>query len=201
MQKAAAINNLGLSASTTTTTSNHLSTKLIANNPSSQTSPTQIILTNNLSSSLSVNGIPANNNSSGNSSYQQHQHQPRHQPRHQHQHQQQQNSTIINSHHISASTGSPLISPAPINHHQHSHHHSTTTTSTSHYINPISASNAIGFSSVPSTSSAIIDSSIVKEEIKTHFSTGEGIYKKMTVATYSRPNKPTMLNTVSNKKI
>uniref|UniRef100_A0A914Q604 Uncharacterized protein n=1 Tax=Panagrolaimus davidi TaxID=227884 RepID=A0A914Q604_9BILA len=180
MQKASAanINNLGLSTSNT----NHLSTKSAIN--SSQTSPTQIILSNNSSSLSPVNnGIPAN------SSYQQ--------PQHHHHHQQQQHSQ--QSHHtISTSTGSPLISPAPISQHhpQHSHqhyqHHPTTT---SNYINSISTSNAIGFSSLPSTSSAINDSSIVKEEIKTHFSTGEGIYKKMTVATYSRPNKPTMGNT------
>lgn len=68
---------------------------------------------------------------------------------------------------------SPLISPAPI---------SATTTSTV-------TNNLLSASTQPIEH-------IQKEEIKSHFTTPEGIYKKMTVATYSRPNKTTIINTV-----
>ena len=183
MQKAAPIHSIGFSHHSTTINNKIVApstTPIPATSSTSLLSPTTTTTTptttliNNYSGGN--NGVNSTTNTlSSTTTYNQH-------------HQQSQQQHHPNHHsHISPSTGglaSPLISPAPI---------SSITGSSYLKSNSLGTSNVINFNSGPST----LDSSIVKEDIKSHFSTAEGIYKKMTVATYARPNKATMVNTVS----
>ena len=72
---------------------------------------------------------------------------------------------------VNQNLASPLISPAPIS-------------------GPSNATNNLQTSPLQQIEQA------PKEEIRSHFTTTEGTYKKMTVATYSRPNKTSIVNAV-----
>ncbi|KAE9549628.1 hypothetical protein FO519_007169 [Halicephalobus sp. NKZ332] len=79
----------------------------------------------------------------------------------------------VSGYSVNQNLASPLISPAPIP-------------------GPSNAPNNLQTSPLQQIEQ------VPKEEIRSHFTTTEGIYKKMTVATYSRPNKTSIVNAGTN---
>uniref|UniRef100_A0A7E4VGH9 WD_REPEATS_REGION domain-containing protein n=1 Tax=Panagrellus redivivus TaxID=6233 RepID=A0A7E4VGH9_PANRE len=76
---------------------------------------------------------------------------------------------------------SPLITPAPVNN-----------------IVPVVQNNAYLGNGAIANSQYV--EPVVREEIKSHFATAEGIYKKMTYGTYSRPSKAPIVNVTPGVK-